>query len=409
MDDNGDDKPNSFDISKIEGVSADDPFASVRNASEIVERMTGGSSAVQQAMRDIGGVGAFAEAARAASSLGIIQDQMDAIRGTSVFTDQITAHQDAMRALAMPDMKEQLSAITGAAGDMDQFRAEQDSFAEAHRIALGGLPEGFIDNLTGASAVSRLMEDMRENHRLMFQHVDMFADMRRTIEAATAFDLNSVLNIPRMDSLYEALGIDRIGQAFATADAASALGINSAFNDDFRSITSLMNEQVSAFGMAQEAASAALGFGLSDKLEVMLARSIAAQEALLQEQRETASDAKAEAAFHRRNATIAIIINILMFLMAIALQIEERISDRDAAVRANTEALQQMQLSFDGMASQLENIQKQQEAASTADQTADAEIAEILRGITATLGEQAESDTSTIANVGTGKENPSAP
>jgi len=405
MGDDDENKPKGFDISKIEGLSAYDQGRSVRNASEIVERMTGGSSAVQQAMRDIGGVGAFAEAARAASSHSFMQDQMDAIRATSVFSDQVTAHQDALSALAMPDMKEQLTAMTGAAGVMDQFRAEQNSFAEVDRLALGGLPEGFIDNLTGASAVSRLMEDMRENHRLMFQHVDMFDDMRRSIKAVTAFDLNSVLNIPRMDSLYEALGIDRIGQAFAAADAASALGLNATFNDDIRSVTSLMNEQISAFGLAQEAASAALGFGLSDKLEVMLARSFAAQEALLQEQRETTRDAKADAAFHRRNTTIVVIINILMFLMAIALQIEDRISDRDAAVRANIEALQQMQQSFDGMASQLENIQTQQGAASAEDQAADAEIADILRGIAATLAKQAESDTSAIAEAGSDGEN----
>jgi len=42
MDDDGDNKPIGLDISKIEGVSADDQFASVRKASEIVERMTGG-------------------------------------------------------------------------------------------------------------------------------------------------------------------------------------------------------------------------------------------------------------------------------------------------------------------------------------------------------------------------------
>jgi hypothetical protein len=400
MDDDDEDKPKGFDISRLEGLSVIDQGESLRKASETAERMTGSSSAIQKAMRDIGGVGVFAEAARASSSLSFVQDQLDTMRGASIFADQITAYQDAVSAFSMPDMREQITAITSATSGINQFKVEQDSVAEAHRLALGGLPDDFMDNLTGASAVSRLLEDMRENQRLMFQHVDVFADMRHSIEAVTAFDLKSVLNIPRMDSIYESLGIDRIGQAFAAADVASALGINSAFNDDIRSVTSQMNAQISAFGLAQEAASAAHGFGLSDKLEAMLARSIAAQEALLHEQQEATRDAKADAAFHRRNATIAVIINVLMFLMAIALQIEERISDRDEAVRANTEALQQMQQSFDGMASQLEKVQMQQGAASTANQAADVEIADILRGIAATLAEDADTDNSASPDVG---------
>ncbi|MBZ0130797.1 MAG: hypothetical protein K8F59_17000 [Rhodobacteraceae bacterium] len=345
-------------------------------------------SAVEQALRGINDAGVFAEAA---SSVSQLQKQWNEIKGVDHYSEQITTQQDAMNALSVPGMEDHLSVLTGAASAFDRLKTEYSAVAEVQKHSLGGIPDGYLGHLTGAqSAVSRMMEEMREHHRLMFQQVDLFAHMRRSIKAVSSIDLNSVLNIPRMESFYAGLGIDRIGQAFAAADAASVLGLKPAFNDEVRSVTSLINEQISMFGAAQEAASAAIGFDLSDKLEVMLARSIAAQEALLQEHREATNDSKDEAAFHRRNATISIIINILMFLMAIALQIEERIADRDTAVRANTEALQHMQQSFDGMASQLEKMQEHQETTSTADQAADREIADILRGIAATLAEQAE-------------------
>lgn len=120
----------------------------------------------------------------------------------------------------------------------------------------------------------------------------------------------------------------------------------------------------------------------------MLARSIAAQEALVDEYREAAKDAKVEAAFHRRYATISMVINILMFLLAFALQIEERITDKDEAVRANTEAVRELQQSFDGMATQMKRMNDLQESASADEQAADAAIADILREIADSLADQ---------------------
>lgn len=361
-------KPKQFDLSKLglEMSNEERAISDKRLQKQLKELSEGGASAFQDAMNSVNSI-------------------LDAINASGINStqDQI---RDAIYGSATTGVQDHFSALTGAG--MDHFMAEQVAIEEARRTALGGLPEGYMGHLLGAQTeASRLMEEMRENHRLMFQHIDMFADRRRSIEAVTSFDLNSVL-IPRMDNVYDALGIDRIGSALAAADAASVLGIHPAFNDEILTATSLISEQFSAFSAAKEAASVALRLGIPERLEEMLARSIAAQEALVDEYREAAKDAKVEAAFHRRYATISMVINILMFLLAFALQIEERITDKDEAVRANTEAVRELQQSFDGMATQMKRMNDLQESASADEQAADAAIADILREIADSLADQ---------------------
>lgn len=396
--DTGNEKPKSFDISKLNmEMSDEDRAAADERLREQFKEMTEGSAVMKDALRGIGGVSALQDAmgsvnslqdAIKASGIGSIQDAINASDITSI-QDQV---RDTMSGLATSGIQDHLSAVTGA-GVLDQINAEQAAMEEARKTALGVLPEGYMDHLMGAqTAASRMMDEMRENHRLMFQHVDMFADMRRSIEAVTSIELNSVLNIPRMDSFYNTLRIDHIGSALAAADAASVLGFHSTFNDDVRSVTSLINEQLSALNVAQVAASAALGLGIPERLEEMLARSIAAQEALVDEYREAAKDEKVEAAFHRRNATISMIINVLMLLMALALQIEARMTDKDEAVRANTEAVRELQQSFDGMATQMRRMNDIQESASAEEQAADAAIADLLREIANSLSDQEDTE-----------------
>jgi hypothetical protein len=383
-DDSDNGKAKGFDISKVGGEMSDEERAAAdERLRKQFKELTEGSAVMKDALRDIGGAIAIGEAMASVNRL------QDAIKASGIGSMQNQVR-DAMSGLAASGIQDHLSILTGA-GVMDQLNAEREAMEEARKAALGGLPEGYMDHLVGAqTAASRLIEEMRENHRLMFQHVDIFADVRRSIEAVMSFDLDSVLKIPRMDNLFDTLGIDRIGSALAAADAASILGFPSAFNDDILAVTSQINEQVSAHRMAQEAASAALGLGITERLEEMLARSIAAQETLVDEYREAAKDAKVEAVFHRRNATISTIINLLMFLLALALQIEERITDRDEAVRANTEAVRELQQSFDGIASQMERLRVQAESASAEEQAADAAITDLLREIANSLAEQSD-------------------
>ncbi len=61
------------------------------------------------------------------------------------------------------------------------------------------------------------------------------------------------------------------------------------------------------------------------------------------------------------------------------------------------------------MASQLEKVQMQQGAALAANQTADVEIADILRAIAATLAEDADTNNSASPDVGSDAANSSVP
>lgn len=100
---------------------------------------------------------------------------------------------------------------------------------------------------------------------------------------------------------------------------------------------------------------------------------------------------KKEASFHRRIATLAAVINILMFLMTVAMQIEDRLSDDDAVVRDNTREINEMRDSFGTMAVQIERMQATQEKTNEAEQAADAAIVDILRDISETLEAQTQS------------------
>lgn len=388
----GDDKkPKGVDISQLGKVNAgdDDQSEPVRRIVDRSAHLSAGGRALQEALRGLGGVSALAEAARAASSVTMLKDQLDALTGASVFTEQMKAQQKAMRALALPDV----SAIAGMTALADQFKIEHDAFAQARNLALGGLTGDLLDALTGSAtgAASRLFQDMREQSGLINQHMDMFADMRRALEASSLFDLTKAVNIPRFGSAIEALGIGRMGSAIEAANAAHMLGLTPTFHDEFRSVAAALADQASAFARVRDLTSvAAPAFDLAGSLEAMLARSLAAQEALLEEHKDAAVDAKAEAAFHRRVATIQVIISILTFFLTIAFQLEARLSDGDAAVRANTEALVEMRNSFDAMAAQLEAMQETQESETERQDAADAEIAGILRGIAKTLSDQAE-------------------
>lgn len=393
-----DEKPKGFDISQLRGVSdADDNQPeTVRRIIDRTAHLTGGGRALQEALRGIGGVSALAEAARAASSVTMLRDHLDALSGAILLTEQMKAHHEAMRAFAVPDMTSHLSALSGMTAFADHFKAEQDAFAQARNLAFGGLPEGYMDAITGSasSAVSRYVQNMREQSSAMNLHLDMFADMRRALEASSLFDLSSAINIPNFGSAIEALGIGRMGSAIEAANAAHLLGLAPNFHDEFKSVAAALAGQASAFaGLRDLTSTTAFDFDLAGSLQSMLARSIAAQEAMLDEYRDAAVDAKVEAAFHRRVATIGVIINILMFFLTIAMQLEERFTDGDAAVRANTEALVEMRNSFDAMASQLETMQTTQEADNERQDAADAEIVDILRDIAKTLSDQVQAET----------------
>ena len=404
MSDEGDEKPKMFDISLLADLEerGDHLEDAARNSVDLTSQMARSGALMKEVLRNVGGTSALAKAVRTASSVSLLKDHLDILTGAGLVAGQMRAYQEATRAISLPDMKNYLPVLSGVAAIASNFKAEHDILTKAGNLALGGLPEGYLASVMGlatgsaASAVSRLVQDMRENSTLMFQKIDLFADMKSALEASSLFDFSGALSIPRFGSAIEFLGIGRIGSAFEAANAASLLGLSPTFHDEFKSVAIMLGEQASVFARLKDTAFAPVfDFDLADKLEAMLARSVVAQEALLAERREFAKDTTVDAAFNRRMAMIGAIINILVLLLSIAMFLEARLTDGDAAVRANTEALIEMRNSFDAMASQLEAMKKTQKSESEREDASDSEISGILRDIARTLSQQAETDAET--------------
>lgn len=122
--------------------------------------MTDGSAAMKDALRGIGGVSALQEAmgpvnslqgAIKASGISSIQDAINA-SGITSMRDQVG---DAMGGLATSGIQDQLSAVTGA-GVLGNINAKHAALEEARKSALGILPEGYMDSLTGATGATAL-------------------------------------------------------------------------------------------------------------------------------------------------------------------------------------------------------------------------------------------------------------
>ena len=79
--------------------------------------------------------------------------------------------------------------------------------------------------------------------------------------------------------------------------------------------------------------------------------------------------------------------------MMVALEIEHRLSDDDdAAIRANTKTMQQMQSSIDALTFQLQEVTATQGAAIEQDSATDAAITDLLREIADSLSGQEETE-----------------
>lgn len=157
--DSGDGKPKGFDISKLGGeMSGEERAEANERMREQFKELTEGSSVMADALRGVGGASALQEAM---GSVNCLQDAIKAGRIGSIH-EQV---REAMSGLATSGIRDQLSALTGA-GVMGQLSAERTAVEEA-RKALGVLPEGYMDSLTGvtgaaALAASGLQDRMRE-------------------------------------------------------------------------------------------------------------------------------------------------------------------------------------------------------------------------------------------------------
>lgn len=377
-----DDKPKGSNISKLSIDSPEDHSVAAGQGKQVAKKQTG-SRAMQASLQGIGGLRGIEHATKALGPFSEIQERFNTTFGVGLF-GQNTAQQKAMHSL-LPDIKGHLSAMSGVSDLIDQNSAMKDAIA-----SISALPESWA-NIYGLSATARLAEEMRERHVLYLQPASAFADLHKGVLADVNESIRA-LALPQFGTL-EALGVDRIANAFSHVDVFTSLGMASVLDDNMRSITTRLSEHLSGISGAStltESIRATFPVDVFGAIEGLLARSLEAQEELLEEHRASEADAKKEASFHRRMATLMAVISILMFLLTVAMQAEDRLSDDDEAVRANTRAINEMRDSFDAMAVQIERMQATQEKANEAEQAADAALVDILRDIAETLETQTE-------------------
>jgi len=147
-DNDGESRPKGFDISKLGVEMSDEERAAAdERLREQFKELAEGSAIMKDAFRGIGGVSALQEA------MGSVNSLQDAIKASGIgsIQDQV---RDAMSGLAISGIQDHLSGLSGAG--VDRFMAEQAAMEEARKNALGVLPEGYMDSLTGATGAAAL-------------------------------------------------------------------------------------------------------------------------------------------------------------------------------------------------------------------------------------------------------------
>lgn len=358
-DDSDDEKPKGFDISKL-GVEMSD------------EERQAADKRLNRQFKDLSsGVGSIGAAQKAALGLG----------ASGIFAD-------------MARQSEQLRRIVDPVG--------------LHSLTMGldqasfGLSPSILDSLKIDSPFARMAADMERQSKI-FDNLSLGIDRQlglmpsivRDFESSYALGVTRALDLSRIGATFAAMDIGKYGRIFDSVNALRGLGLGPEFGDRFTILASGLTEQMQAVGQIGSIASAAqIGLGLSGSIEEMLARTIAAQEALA-EQEQAPVDETTRQRLARQLHLLASICAILSFFMWVALEIEDRLSeDEDAAIRANTETMEQMQLSIDALTSQLQEVTAAQEAATEQDKAADAAIANLLREIADSLADGHGADVS---------------
>jgi len=347
-------KPKGFDISKL-GVEINDEDR--KAADKRLRRQLGdmspslGIGAAQKAALGLGTSGVFADMARESEQLSRIVDPLG-LRGMTAGLDRATF----------------------------------------------GFSQSIVDNLKIESPFARLASDMKRQSEIfgslslgIDQQFRLMPDILRDFESGYALGVTRSLDLPRIGGALAALDIGKYGRIFDNANALRGLGLGSDFGDRFSILATGLTEQMRALGqIGSILGTAQIGLGLSGNIEGMLARTIAAQEALA-EQEQAPVDETTRRRLARQLQVMCNIITILSFFMMVALEIEDRLSgDEDAAIRANTETMGQMQVSINALTSQLQEVTAAQEAATEQDRATDAAIAELLKEIARSLAVQAD-------------------
>jgi recombinational DNA repair protein RecT len=113
---------------------------------------------------------------------------------------------------------------------------------------------------------------------------------------------------------------------------------------------------------------------------------------MLEEQRQSATDATTNARFHRRMAYFTALIVLLTFFWTVAIDLEEQFRADDENIHPDPSEIVQMQQAFETMSTQLEALQEAEENEAEREAAADSEMAELMRGIAVILREQTDDD-----------------
>lgn len=352
-----DEKPKGFDISKLNFEMNDE------------ERKAAGKKLHRQFKELSSGLGGIGAAHKATLGIG----------ASGIFAD-------------MARQSEQLKRIVDPAG-LNQLKLGIDP-------AAFGIAPSLLDSFKVDSPFGRLAADMERQSKIfdslslgIDRQLGLMPSIMRDFESSYALGLTRALNLPRIGDAFAALDIGRYGRIFDNVNALRGLGLGSEFGDRFSILTTGLTEQMQAFGqIGSIAAAAQIGLGLSGNIEEMLARTIAAQEALA-EQEQAPVDETTRQRIARQLQLLCNIITILSFFMMVALEIEDRLSDSEnAAIRANTETMTQMQASIESLTSQLQGMTAAQEESTEQDKAADAAITDLLREIADSLADQSETE-----------------
>jgi hypothetical protein len=257
-----------------------------------------------------------------------------------------------------------------------------------------------LDGFTLDSPFNRLAADMERQSKI-FGNMSLGIDRQlgvvesilRDFGSSYALGITRALDLPRIGDTFAALDIGKYGRIFENVNTLRSLGLGSEFGARFSVLATGLTKQMQALGqIGSIAATAQVGLGLSANIEEMLARTIAAQDALA-EQEQAPFDETARQRIARQVQLLCNITTILSFFLIVALEIEDRLSyDEGAVIRANTETMEQLQVSIDTLTSQLQDMTAAQEEATKQDRAADDAITDLLREIADSLADQPETE-----------------
>lgn len=263
-----------------------------------------------------------------------------------------------------------------------------------------GIAQSILDGLHVDRSFGRLAADMERQSKMfgslslgVERQLGLIPGILHDFEASFSLGITRALDLPRIGNTFAALDIGKYGRIFDDANALHGLSLGPEFGDRFSILATGLTDQMQALGQIGSIATAAqIGLGLSGNIEEMLARTIAAQEALA-EQEQAPVDETTRQKLSGQLQLLCNIITILSFFMIVALEIEDRLSgDENADIRANTETMQQMQVSLDALTSQLQEVTAAQEAVTEQDRATDAAITGLLREIADSLSDQEETE-----------------